>query len=111
MSNIYFKRKDKTKYISKEELYSQIDVYNPNTFIHHLQNLDIPWVPCIWEKYIKITLKRKQKLASTFGKYYNYMNLWSLKNYRFKDSEQLTYVFNQSLGPSSIASLNQNSVW
>lgn len=93
MLNTYFKRKDGTKYLTKEEIYSQIVVYNPNTFMHHFQELDIPWVPQIWERYIQISIERGHNIASTFGKYYNYMNLWGLRGYRFKDSEELAYYW------------------
>ena len=85
-----FKRKDGTKYpISKEEIYEKIDVYNPNTFMFYIKELDLPWVPAIWNKAIKNSIERGHRIESTFGKYYQFLWLRGFRDFGYSDSERL----------------------
>ena len=70
---MYFKKKDKTEYpISKEEINKKLDVYNPDTFMMHIKELDLPWVPAIWNSAIQSSIKHGHRIESTFGKYYQF---------------------------------------
>ena len=92
MKNRYFKRKNGSNYpISKEEIYKNINVYNQDTFLYILEELDIPWIPKYWDKYVKQSIRLNHNISSAFGKYYNYMQLFSFKNFGYKDS----YLFQE----------------
>ena len=87
---MYFKKKDKTDYpISKEEIYEKLDVYNPDTFMMHIKELDLPWVPAIWNSAIKNSIKRGHRIESTFGKYYQFLWLRGFRGLGYADSERL----------------------
>ena len=87
MQDIFFKRKDGTNYLSKEELYKTLDVYDSDTFLIHMKELDIPWIPQYWERMIARSIECGHRIESTFGKYYSYMWLKSFRGFTYKDSD------------------------
>lgn len=85
---IYFKQRDGSDYTkyTKEEIYNMIDARKPNTFIHILQELDIPYLEDQWGLTLSHQAENGQKLNYTMGKYLSKMKLCSFKNLTFKDS-------------------------
>ena len=70
---------------TKEEIYSKIDNYNPDTFIPFLKALDYPYIKQEWEKY----LSRYDRI---FGRYCSLMRLRAFRGFSYKDSDRLNEV-------------------
>ena len=84
MEKKYFKKRNGeyyTKY-TKEEIMNIVNKTDPETFIWLLKELDIPWIPTIWEL-------RSSKRNYSMLKYISYMSLQHWKKCTFKDSEDL----------------------
>lgn len=71
---------------TKEEIYSKIDNYNPDTFIPFLKALDYPYIKQEWEIYL---LKYDNRI---FGRYCSLMRLKGFRGFSYKDSDLLNEV-------------------
>lgn len=72
-----------TKY-SKEDIYSMINNYNPDTFIPFLEALDYPYIKQEWDKLLRYD--------RIFGKYCALMRLRAFRVFSYNDSDWLNEV-------------------
>lgn len=70
--------------ICKDCVKSKIDIYNPETFIDYLEQLDVPYIKEEWENRAY-----RYNNNSVFGRYLALMKLKGYAGYKFKDSERL----------------------
>lgn len=68
-----------------------IDNWDSSTYLWLLEELDIPYVPDVWNNTLTKALDSGRKITglTVIGKYISQMKLSTYKNYRWKDSEYL----------------------
>ena len=68
---------------------AHVDNWDPETFLWILQEIDIPYVPQVWQNLLRTYGKDPSKLtgATILGRYISSMRLKKWKDYRWKDTE------------------------
>lgn len=92
IKNKYFKQRNGEYYTkkTKEEIYSQIDNNNPQTFIHFLKEMDYPYIKQEWNILLNHYPNKK-----IFGRYCARMRLKGFRSLGFNDSDWLNEVRKQ----------------
>lgn len=68
-----------------------IDNWNPDTFIHILEDLDVPYIKVEWNRILEKAVQEGKPITgmSIIGKYLSKMKLNPWNQYRFADSEKV----------------------
>ena len=85
--------------ICKKCLTMHIDVFDPETFLWILQEIDIPYVPKKWnERIVAERAKGKEPTGmAILGKYISSMKLKQWKEYRYKHTDILQERDNEEI--------------
>ena len=85
--------------ICKKCLTMHIDIFDPETFLWILQEIDIPYVPKKWnERIVAERTKGKEPTGMTvLGKYISAMKLKQWKDYRYKHTDILQERDNEEI--------------
>lgn len=70
----------------KDDIYKNINPYDPSTFINILKEMDYPFFEEEWFNVLRISLIHAHDMKTTFGKYISKMRLKFYQNFTFKDS-------------------------
>lgn len=86
MTKKYYLNRNKkyyTKY-SKKEIKNMVNIYDLNTFIPLLKDMDYPYIKAIWDKIVE-----EYNNDTVFGRYIATMRLAAYRNFNFLDSDYL----------------------
>ena len=85
--------------ICKKCMTSRVDNWDPDTFLWILQEVDVPYVPSVWDKLLGSYAKDKSKVTgmTILGRYLSTMKLKQWKQYRWADSDFLQELENHKL--------------
>ena len=89
MKKKYYRKRDNNFYLdkTKEEILSEIDYDNPETFLPYLERLDYPYLEHEWNHCLQ--LERGRNLNNIFGRYIALMRLKGYKSFSYQDSDYL----------------------
>lgn len=88
----FYKRRDGTHLdLCKKCIGGRVDVFDPETFLYILKDLDVPYLEAEWNDLINKIIERGQKVnaSAILGKYVSKMKLRQWKEYGWDDSETL----------------------
>ena len=89
MKKQYYRKRDNSFYLdkTKEEILSEIDYDNPETFLPYLEILDYPYLEYEWN--YRLQLGRERNLNYIFGRYIALMRLKGYRGFSYQDSDYL----------------------
>lgn len=73
----------------REDIKKYIDPHKPATFLHLLQEFDIPFIELEWKNLLAKAYNSNnptQQIQSVFARYLSQMKLWSYRDYTFNDT-------------------------
>ena len=87
MRKKYYRKRDNNFYLdkTKEEILSEIDYDNPETFLPYLEILDYPQIEYEWNHCLKFG--RERNLNNIFNRYIALMRLQGYRNFSYQDSD------------------------
>lgn len=85
--------------ICKKCMTSRVDNWDPDTFLWILQEVDVPYVPSVWDKLLGTYAKDRTKVTgmTILGRYLSTMKLKQWKQYRWKDNDFLQELENHKI--------------
>ena len=85
--------------ICKKCMTSRVDNWDPDTFLWILQEVDVPYIPTVWDKLLGSYAKDKSKVTgmTILGRYLSTMKLKQWKQYRWADNDFLQELENHKL--------------
>ena len=93
ISTYYYKYKDGSiPKLCKDCQTSQINSYDPETFLYLLKEFDVPYIKVEWDALLEKAYNknpRKVNGSSVFGRYLGKMRLVQWRNYTYADSDRL----------------------
>lgn len=89
--NKYYKKRNGEYYkkYTKNEICDKINIYDKNTYLFFLQELDIPYIPSLWNELSN----RHNTSSGVFGRYLARCRLASYKDLGYQDSK----LFNKKI--------------
>ena len=89
MKKKYYRKRDNNFYLdkTKEEILSEIDYDNPETFLPYLKILDYPYLEYEWN--YRLQFGREHNLNNIFGRYIALMRLRGYRGFSYQDSDRL----------------------
>ena len=89
MKKKYYRKRDNNFYLdkTKEEILSEIDYDNPETFLPYLEILDYPYLEYEWN--YRLRFGREHNLNNIFGRYIALMRLKGYRCFSYQDSNHL----------------------
>ena len=75
--------------ICKKCVIQDVDIFNPDTFLWILKEIDVPYMQDIWNSYVDHSIEKDYHPMQVLGKYLARMKLCSLKAYRWEDTSVL----------------------
>ena len=89
MKKKYYRKRDNNFYLdkTKEEILSEIDYDNPETFLPYLEILDYPYLEYEWN--YRLQFGREHNLNNIFGRYIALMRLRGYRGFSYQDSDRL----------------------
>ena len=85
--------------ICKKCMTSRVDNWDPDTFLWILQEVDVPYVPKVWDDLLAKYAKDKTKVTgmTILGRYLSSMKLKQWKDYRWADNDFIQELENHKL--------------
>ena len=89
MKKKYYRKRDNNFYLdkTKEEILSEIDYDNPETFLPYLEILDYPYLEYEWN--YRLQLGRERNLNDISSRYIALMRLKGYRGFSYQDSDYL----------------------
>lgn len=89
MKKKYYRKRDNSFYLdkTKEEILSEIDYDNPETFLPYLEILDYPYLEYEWN--YRLQIGRERSLNNIFDRYIALMRLKGYRGFSYQDSDYL----------------------
>lgn len=85
--------------ICKKCMTSRVDNWDPDTFLWILQEVDVPYVPRVWDELMAKYAKDPAKVTgmTILGRYLSSMKLKQWKEYRWKDNDFIQELENHKI--------------
>jgi hypothetical protein len=86
----YYRKRDNTFYTdkTKSEIITEIDPFNPDTFMPYLKILNFPYFEEEWKRMVE-TWSKPEHRHTIFGRYLAKMRLCSFRNFTYEDNEYI----------------------
>ena len=83
----------------KECMTMHVDNFNPDTFLWILQEIDVPYIPDVWNNILSKYGKDRSKLSgmTVMGRYLSTMKIKQYRDYRWKDNDFILELENAKI--------------